>query len=268
MRTHATCATRIRKILVPAIKKINPAFTSVLMRLTDILREDDAALQQIAEQAYCACGRTEDKAVRIRCELFNAYPKAVRRRIIRTAIGENFILKDIEYRHVDDICKLAEADETGKSADIKNRLVARVEYGELVIEKKKGAIRRNGIVPLSISQGAIFMPGGMQFECRVAGVREVDIKRKAPNEEYFDLNKFPRDAVIRFRTEGDMFHPLNFLGRKKLKNYLSDKKNTPGEAGFHPARGRWQKHPLGDGLRHLRRCQDRRDDGQGTEDCI
>lgn len=215
---------RIRKILFPAIKKINPGFTSVLMRLMDILREDEAALQQLSELAYKKCVQLENQCLRLNCEIFNQQPKAVKRRIIRIAINENFILKDIEYKHVDDICRLAELRETGKSLDIKNHLIARIEYGDLVIEKKKGLLRRNGIVPFDVENCVVFMPGGVQFDCLKTDILNVDIKRKAPNEEYFDYQKFPKDAVVRFRAEGDMFHPLNFIGRKKLKNYLSDKK--------------------------------------------
>ena len=225
---------RIRKILFPAIKKINPGFTSVLMRLLDILREDEAALHQLSEQAYKKCVQLENQSVRLNCEIFNQQPKAVKRRIIRIAISENFIIKDIEFKHVDDICRLAELQETGKSLDIKNHLIARIEYGDLVIEKKKGLLRRNGIVPFDTENGVVFMPGGMQFDCLATDILNVDIKRKAPNEEYFDYQKFPKDAVVRFRAEGDMFHPLNFIGRKKLKNYLSDKKIPVQKRDFIP----------------------------------
>jgi tRNA(Ile)-lysidine synthase len=215
---------RIRKILFPAIKMINPKFTSGLMRLLDILREDDAALHQLSEAAYKKCQRRDTVGLRLNLKVFSQQPKAVKRRIIRIALNEHFILKDIEFKHVDSICKLAETRETGKAIDIKNQLIARIEYGDMVIERKKGTVRRNGIVPLSIENGVVFMHGGMQFDCMVTGAGEVDIHRKAPNEEYFDYDKFPKGAVIRFRAEGDMFHPLNFIGRKKLKNYLSDKK--------------------------------------------
>ena len=225
---------RVRKILFPAIKKINPAFTSVLMSLLDILREDEAALQQLSEAAAKSCSRVEEKAVRINADAFSAQPKAVKRRILRHLINENFILKDIEYKHIDDILKLAEKNRTGKAIDIKNHLVVRMEYGEIVIEKKKGNVRRNGIVPLNMEDDTVFMHGGVQFRCEAALPGEVDIQRKAPNEEYFDYDKFPRDAVVRFRYDGDVIHPLNFIGKKKLKNYLSDKKIPVAKRDFIP----------------------------------
>jgi len=225
---------RVRKILLPAIKKINPAFTSALMSLLDILREDEAALAQLSEAAARSCSHVDGQSVRIEAKVFKEQPKAVRRRILRILIGENFILKDIEFKHIEDILKLADKNETGKSIDIKNHLCARMEYGELVIEKKKGSVRRNGIVPLNMENNTVFMHGGVQFACEAARPDEVDIKRKAPNEEYFDYDKFPKDAVVRFRRDGDVIHPLNFFGRKKLKSYLSDKKIPVAKRDFIP----------------------------------
>jgi len=225
---------RVRKILFPAIKKINPGFTSVLMSLLDILREDEAALQQLSEAAAKACSHVEGQSVRIAAEAFNTQPKAVKRRILRYLISEYFILKDIEFKHIEDIIKLAEKNRTGKAIDIKNHLCVRMEYGEIVIEKKKGNVRRNGIVPLNMENSTVFMHGGVQFHCEAAWPHEVDMLRKAPNEEYFDYDKFPKDAVVRFRCDGDVIHPLNFIGRKKLKSYLSDKKIPVGKRDFIP----------------------------------
>lgn len=215
---------RIRKILVPAIKMINPGFTSVLMRLLDILREDEAALNQLSKEAYNTCVEADGKSVRIKCETLEKQPKAVKRRIIRIALNESFGLKDIEYKHIEDILKLSERQKTGKSIDIKNHLVARMEYGVIIIERQKGAVFKKGMVPFDKDKGAVFIQGGVKLECFVTEVYNVDMKRKAPNEEYFDYDKFPGNAVVRFRYEGDVIHPLNFLGKKKLKNYLSDKK--------------------------------------------
>jgi len=57
---------------------------------------------------------------------------------------------------------------------------------------------------------------------RINGVK-IEISGKPNGGLYFDADKMPSDAVIRFRKDGDVFNKFGG-GTKKLKEYFIDKK--------------------------------------------
>ncbi|WP_248344806.1 tRNA lysidine(34) synthetase TilS [Anaeromyxobacter paludicola] len=67
---------RIRRELLPALARFNPAFEEALARTADLLRDDDRALERIARREAGALAWADARRVRV-------LPLAVRRRAVR-----------------------------------------------------------------------------------------------------------------------------------------------------------------------------------------
>ncbi|MBR4419530.1 MAG: tRNA lysidine(34) synthetase TilS, partial [Clostridia bacterium] len=117
--------------------------------------------------------------------------------------------KDYEKVHIDRIFSLC-FKQNGKTETIKKNLVAYKEYDYIVIFKKD---------ILTKTKELSFAFGSIDF----LGKTLLISKTKMENSLYFDLDKIPKNAVIRTRKNGDFFTKFSG-GTKKIKEFFIDKK--------------------------------------------
>jgi len=200
----------VRNVLFPEITKRWPNAVQSLVNFGKSVKEDD---DYIKKQVYDDALIYEDKTVKIPISYF-LYDKAIVSRVIFKAFKNIGIVKDVERRHINLIMSLAKTGENGSKISLPFEAIAIREYDFITISNKKKEV---------VSLNQPFKCG--EFE--VAGFGKVVVKRvkEFKNQEglLLDYRKVPKDAVWRFRQEGDVFTKFGG-GSKKLKSFMIDKK--------------------------------------------
>ncbi len=205
----------IRAQILPRLKAVNDQSILHICQTAKLLAEDEAALTQAAIHAdgikETKCGVAVDIDA-----LFNQ-PIAVRKRMLRLALRRHWGLMDLTQGHADDLLNLAEKRRSGKRIELPHGLWAAVEYGKLSIGKNKGKTYNNTLIDFH-GEGR-YMFGNTVLvcgQCRTA-------LSFMQGTEYFDSESL-NGACFRTRREGDYIYPLGLGGKKRLSDYLSDRK--------------------------------------------
>lgn len=204
----------IRKEIMPRLMRINEAVSANISRSAGLLAEDEEALLTVAEASGCIEYKKESAVIDL--DIFKRQQAAVKKRVVRLAAQSIAGLEDLEYVNMQDILELAERGKTAKRIDLAHGLCAGVSYGKLIIGKheekkynKNSAAFKAGIVRFD----------GVEFECSsFEGTPEY-----GKGVEYFDAAAV-EGAVFRHRRQGDFIVPLGMRGKKRLCDYLSDRK--------------------------------------------
>lgn len=218
----------IRAEILPRMAKLNPEVSSAIMRASEILGEEDAALFEYAKSEYHKISRREEGQIVLDLIAFNALPKAIRRRVVRMALLEFTTLHDVDKRSVDRVLDLAASGRTGKGYSLEGRFFAHVSYRSLIITDKIVTIQREG--SFAVGEGVIEPWPGEFF--LMQPVERQNLPRKFPSAssmvQYADAAAL-EGAVLRTRAPGDYFSPFGMEGKKKLKDWMIDEK-IPREA--------------------------------------
>ena len=204
----------IRKEILPRLSRVNGSAAQNISRAARLLSEDEEALEETALESGCI--EYARRGAYIDLELLQKQKEAVKKRVIRLAAQGAGGLYDLENIHTEAVLRLAEKGESGKRLDLAHGLCAEVVYGRLRIVKHEE--RGYCATPAPLREGS-FEFGGYAFECREFGGAPVFEK----GAEYFD-KEAAAGAQFRFRKEGDFIRPLGMKGRKRLSDYLSDRK--------------------------------------------
>ena len=122
---------RVRRQLIPLLETFNPKIVETLSRTADLLREDDAALDEEAERWLNRAG-CEDQTAALRVEIVKEAPAAIRRRVLRRWIEINRgHLRRIELVHIEAVEKLLEGERGGRVAELP---------GGAEIERRRGLL--------------------------------------------------------------------------------------------------------------------------------
>lgn len=201
----------LRNEIFPLLLKKWPNIVNTLINFSKSAGEDDDYIKKNLNDYALLI---EDKVAKIPLSYF-LYDESLINRIIFKAIHGIGIGEDIERKHIDAIKELARNSENGKKIDLPLGVTAYKEYEYLTLTNKK-------------KEDVKF---GQELKCGefdVPGFGKISIKRvkdfvPKQNVLYIDYKKVPRDAVWRFRKDGDVFEKFGG-GTKKLKSYLIDKK--------------------------------------------
>ncbi len=204
----------IRKEIMPRLMRVNEAVCANISRTAGILAEDEEALLTVAEASGCIDYNKESAFIDL--DIFKRQPAAVKKRVIRIAAKNIAGLEDLEYVNMTDILELAEKGNTAKRIDLAMGLFAGISYGKLIIGKnEEKKYNKNSVV----LQAGVVRFDGAEFECsRFEGEPEY-----CKDIEYFDAD-IVEGAVFRHRRTGDYIVPLGMQGKKRLCDYLSDRK--------------------------------------------
>jgi tRNA(Ile)-lysidine synthase len=204
----------IRWEVLPRLKHINGAAAANIARTAALLSEDEQALVTAAVKADCI--EKKDEGAYIDLHKLSALMPAVKKRVIRLAVAQTGELAGLERVHMESLSELAEKAEPGKRIDLAHGLFAAVVYGKLLVGKN-GEKRYN-------KNSVVFCCGrldfaGFEFDCG----EYIGEPVYGDGAEYFDAEAI-EGAVFRHRLEGDYIFPLGMGGKKRLSDYLSDRK--------------------------------------------
>lgn len=191
----------IRNTLTPLILKKFPNALNALGALSEIAREEDEFLDELAKK----CLKTElYKAV-----IDSSAPDVLFKRAAFIAFKYLGFATDYTRAHLESLSNLRGL-RNGSVVTLPQGIVAANEYGKISIYKR---------APEKKADEFTFKKG----EFKIGGeVIKIDDKKILGGLK-FDGDKIPPSAVIRTRRDGDLFKKFGG-GTKKLKDYLIDKK--------------------------------------------
>ncbi len=192
---------RVRHMILPKLKEINPSFEESLLRQSEIFTCEDEFLNIEADKFPVDDG--------IDLLKFSSLHKAVQRRVIYKYIGNiKGSRNDISYTDVENALSICMTGKTGGRCHISGSLEGVVSYGKFFVREIMTDLSFEYKISLSET-----------IEVKEAGVK-ITLASSGGN-----LKISPDDTVIvRSRRDGDVFCPVGMMGSKKVKDYLIDKK--------------------------------------------
>ena len=215
----------IRHNLLPLLReKYNPQIDDAIIRMTNLLRQDDAFLKKSAKQAVedCMIETADDFCCSI--EKMNNYPEAFHGRMVMDMVARiKGDTRGISFKHVDSVCNLI-SEGPSKVVQLPGGLSVWREYDKLIF-----TYHQEDITPYSLSYDSL--PESVVIECtgvkiffNVLETSDTDklLKERGKDTEFlnYDAIKFP--LMIRTVLPGDRFYPLGMKQSKKLKDLFID----------------------------------------------
>ena len=227
----AMTRNRVRHELLPYLRShFSPGVTDVLARAAAIARDDEDFLQG---EAIKLASRVvlSDVTVRLDAAGLSSAPRALSSRVAHAALQRLAGPKPIHFDHVDRLLALAAdpAGGEGRAISLPGQIAVRVgERIELrpATQPRRSRERNSFAVSLSI-------PGEARLGSQVvaaelegpgpAGARHTKWRGRGP-EVGIAAGKLTLPLAVRSRRPGDRFRPLGAPGRRKLQDFLVDRK--------------------------------------------
>ncbi len=202
----------LRNKIMPIVIERFPGAIDAINSFGKTCKEDDDYINtQINNEILL---KESNKSIKIPCSYF-LNETALSSRIIFKAINEVGIYKNIEKKHIEMIINLALNSENGRKIKLPMGLSVYKEYDYVTLTNETKNIKEINIP---------FKSGTYKFE-GFGKIRISKTKEFQWNSEklIIDATKLPKDAVWRYRKDGDFIKKING-GTQKLKTYFNQKK--------------------------------------------
>ncbi|WP_353094405.1 tRNA lysidine(34) synthetase TilS [Tissierella praeacuta] len=218
---------KVRLEILPYIERnFNPNIVNTLWRMSRVSSIDSEFLEEFSESRYNIIVKNQDKHSIILDggKLLDEH-KCIQQRIIRMSILKiNGSLQGISEVQISTVINLLSTFDTGKEVHLSNNIIAKLSYGDLVIEKGINKNNINYSYSLRFPGFNIIEDIGYSFNIKIFNMDKDFIMNKDKNTKYFDADKVKGKLVARNRINGDRFIPFGMRGTKKLKDYFIDEK--------------------------------------------
>jgi tRNA(Ile)-lysidine synthase len=238
-RSLSLFRNRVRLELVPLLRKYNPRIDEALSRTAAMAVDEHEFLDTEAARAWdSVVERKQDTVVFVR-NLFMSLPPALKRQLVRNAIGELLgDLKDIEARHVEKLVEAA-AGPAGRTYHMPGGLRWVVEHDRYLLGSDAALL-----CPLPVLRGEfrLAIPGetagsGWQVKAvvlpRLAGSPVSAAERRGERglslaappgtlTACLDLDRVGEEVVVRSVKSGDRFRPMGLGQQKKVNAFMLD----------------------------------------------
>lgn len=206
---------KIRLGLIPRIREINPRFTGLMQRNIARLAEAQEfiaqAIELVRERAVERTGDTD----RIRPERID--PRFPRRFVLYELLSSAYGFKgDV----IDALCRALDEGASGRRFYARDR-VACTDRGTVVVSP----IADDDPCEVSVPEGALRAYGGnsvLHFETR--SIDLVETFGVPPHRAQLDAALLRWPLTLRRWREGDWFVPFGMTGRRKVSDFLIDRK--------------------------------------------
>jgi tRNA(Ile)-lysidine synthase len=246
---------RVRRRLIPLLEReFNPAAAEVLARCADLLRDEEAWMDDLAQVAFRGVATIEPGGVSLASPALLAMPKALARRVLRCAVeAVRGHLHGLDFRHVEEMERLLERpglaalDLPGGVRVVQRPGTLRLEApapGLAGTRPARGSAARlvrpgedapagcrEAVCPIP---GSVDLPGlGLALHARVVDPED-PAAAPGPDRACLDADLLPGPLLVRPRRPGDRFVPLGGPGTRKVKSFLIDRKVPVAERGQIP----------------------------------
>lgn len=216
---------RIRHELVPLLTDYNPQLKGSLLKTIEIVREDQAHLDELTNGIFNVLADTGEGIVRMPIQGLIAQPVAIQRRLARRCIRwVKSNLRGIEFKHVQAILDGLENVPVRIELELPDNVIVFTEYERLVFGKKQR------FEPVQVEPTKLVIPGtsrvatlGVEIDAEYIGPEGL-VFEKNGTVAHLDAAKVGDELRVRNRRPGDSFKPFGMLGEKKLQDFFVDQK--------------------------------------------
>lgn len=213
----------IRNKLLPDIRKrLNPQVDQAILNLAEIGAPEEEHLQQVTLRAFRQCAKqTTGGKIELDLDLFDGYPLWLRRRLLRFCLQKSSGSQGAADRET--ISRLENlTSQRAAGCSLPGKLEARILAGKLLIMSRKPLHYLENLV---LGEDAFLEPLQLRIRTRLAGWQRKSTKwRRRPTRVVLDASRIAGPLVVRSIRPGDRFQPLGMSGRKKVSDYLTDRK--------------------------------------------
>jgi tRNA(Ile)-lysidine synthase len=216
---------RVRHRLIPLLEQeFRGRLRERLAAAADLLRDDDAFLEQAAAERYGEIAEASADGVSLPVRVLLGEPPALARRLLRRALQEARGGTDPPARRTLERVRDLVAGERGP-ADLAGGLRAEVRGDRLRIGRAAATDGGRRFEAAAAVPGWVEWPDAglrlrLQEVDRTAAYR--DIKNGPGEVAHLDLERTGERLLLRSRRPGDAFYPLGLGGRKKIQDFLVD----------------------------------------------
>jgi tRNA(Ile)-lysidine synthase len=220
-RSPAFLRNRVRRDLLPQLRRYNPRVDEALARLAGAAADDIGLLESLAADALGA-QPARDGVVRLSRARLAALPPALQRHAVRLAVaralGDG---RDLSERHVGALLRAARGP-TGASLDLTRGLRAAVTRDALVLSTTRRPLRALPAKPAPLPVPGRTDFGGWSVEAKLLARWPSRLVPGDNSYVYLDATACGPRLAVRRRRPGDRFHPLGLARPKKLQDYFVD----------------------------------------------
>lgn len=223
---------RIRHRLLPLLAtEFSPRIARHLVHLADTLRAEEDWLEAATTRARERVEQARDGGPGLRLYAWAAEPAALQARIVRQWLERANPGRELGFRHIEQVCALAEGRIRG-TVELPGSRQVRVEHGCLIAEPKRFAsepyahpiacgqeLRLPAVPHLPGSGWRCWLGTPVAWQAAPAQARAAD-----PWRAVFDARLVASGLQIRSARPGDRISPLGMTGRKKIRDVFSDAK--------------------------------------------
>ncbi len=217
---------RIRRYLLPELRKYNPQVAEALLRTARIAADDLDFIDKEVDRLWPEVVREQKDAVIIHKKDFITLPLTLKRYLLRRCI-ESVLgnLEDIEAGHIEDVLSALDKP-AGKAVGLPSGLSFTIEYDRYVLSKAAASLCP---LPALGTEIALHIPGktrvpGWNIEAVILLISEVSAGegKSGDYSAHFDFDRTGSRLTVRSRRPGDRFQPLGMSQPKKLNEFMID----------------------------------------------
>lgn len=224
---------RIRHELLPALETYSPQIRRRLLEMSDIIATEDDFLSDITDTAWQEIMLERGEGhVTLRLDGWRVMPLALRRRALRRSVGEILpTLRDVGFRALESLRRVAETADTGAQADIPGGGRLLVSYNKLILRATSAApdahwpqLTNPDPLPLPIP-GEVHLAGGWRIAAE--WLHSPDISAIYANADPWTaiISLDPTATVsVRPRRKGERMRPLGMAAKVKIKDIMINRK--------------------------------------------
>lgn len=212
---------RIRLQLIPYLQEaFNPRIVEALNRLAIIAREENAALDEIADRKWPQLARSRQNQLELDAKLLEQEPPALQNRLILRALQEVSGQRDWSYEDLLRVRSLLDKPGSNFILEWGHSVQVGKVYDTLVFAAKL-AESPSFCYPVDIPGSVYVKELATTFSFEIVPCRKF---QPAPGVLGLDLDCLEQPLCLRSRREGDRLQPRGFKGHKSLKKYLMEQK--------------------------------------------
>jgi tRNA(Ile)-lysidine synthase len=222
---------RLRHELVPLIHSFNPRVADAVLRLSELIREEEKIWEKLTlEAADQVVAKQENGQFLVDVSSFLHLPVALQRRVVKLILSYlwDYGTHEVTLDSVEQVRNLAQLPSPSAMIHLPGGIIAQREYEKLILKVHSSTNEQttpilSETIPLSIP-GVTSLPG-LLGKIEVLETDEpIHRMRMGPNSAVFDRDKLKEPLYVRFRRPGDKMKPLGMTGRKKVKSLMMEAK--------------------------------------------
>ncbi len=214
---------KIRHIIMPEIKNINPSVVKTISRTADIYRSEERYFDILVTKSIMKMiSRKNDQSIELFISPLEMLDPVILRRVLRRAVDETKGLKGITFIHIEDIIKLVKNGRAGDRIYLPGNIRVIKKYSVLTITSEEPKKLNTYILDNS---GSIYLKEvSLTLFAELIDYDNIENIDSDKKTAFINADKIQFPLSIRSRVNGDYFYPLGFGKKKKLQDYFVDEK--------------------------------------------